>query len=151
MQVQKGFTLIELMITVAIIAILASVAIPSYSNYVQRGKIAEAIGNLSNGRVKMEQMFMDSRSYVNGLGCAAAGDPIIFPDAKNFTYSCSTLTINTYVLTATGVASNGMGGFSYTIDDANVKTSSITGNAAANGWSNPNPNNCWTTKQGGTC
>lgn len=152
METQSGFTMIELMIVTVIVAILASVAIPSYNDYVMRGKITEAISNLSAGRVRMEQWFQDTRTtYVGGLGCAAAGAAIAFSDAKYFTYSCSTLTASTYVLTATGVATQGMGGFAYTIDDTNVKTSTITSPALDHDWATPNPNNCWTTKKGGIC
>ena len=57
---QKGFTLIELMIVVAIIGILASIAIPQYSDYVKRGKAAEATSNLATLRIKMEQCFQDN-------------------------------------------------------------------------------------------
>lgn len=154
MKAQGGFTLIEIMIVTVIIAILASIAVPSYSDYVQRGKITEAITNLSAGRVRMEQFFQDSRSYVgnpNVLGCTNAGDPITsFQDTKYFTYSCTTLTPATYTLTATGVVGEGMSGFSYAITDANVKTSTITAPATGNGWATP-ANNCWTTKKGGKC
>jgi len=49
-----GFTLIELMITVAVVGILAAVAFPSYTNYIRRGKIAEAQSTLSDLRLRAE-------------------------------------------------------------------------------------------------
>ena len=65
MRRHQGFTLIELMIAVAIVAILSAIAIPSYTEYVQRSRIIEATSTLSSMRVKMEQYFQDNRSYVN--------------------------------------------------------------------------------------
>jgi len=68
---QSGFTLIEVMITIAIVAILAAIAIPNYANYLTRGKIQEATSNLLGMRVKMEQYFQDNRMYVSpGGGCS---------------------------------------------------------------------------------
>ena len=69
----RGFTLIELMIVVGIMAILASIAIPSYSEYVRRSRITEAVSALSGMRVKMEQYFQDNRTYAGA--CAAAPSP----------------------------------------------------------------------------
>ena len=51
----EGFTLLELMIAVAIVAILAAIALPSYSDYIKRAKLVEAQNALADFRVKMEQ------------------------------------------------------------------------------------------------
>ena len=60
---ERGFSLIELMVVVAIAAVLISVAIPSYRDYVRRGAIEEATSQLSAGRVVFEQFFLDNRTY----------------------------------------------------------------------------------------
>src|SRR5688500_3851726 len=57
MHKQHGFTLIELMIAMAVMAILAAVAMPAYNDYVRRGMLVEATNNLSDMRVRMEQFY----------------------------------------------------------------------------------------------
>ena len=54
---QKGFTLIELMIVVAIIAILAAIAVPAYQNYIIRSKISEAISAIDMARTAVSETF----------------------------------------------------------------------------------------------
>lgn len=142
MKNQTGFTLIELMITVAIISILAAVALPAYSDYVTRGRIPEATSSLAAMRVQMEQYFQDNRSYVGASACAAN-----LPTSQFFTFSCTGVSDTTYILHAVGNAGGAMDGFSYTIDQSNAKASAIT----RAGWSDPSPNNCWVTKKGGIC
>jgi len=62
-----GFTLIELMIAVAIVGILAAIAVPNYSEYVKRASRAEAASALLDAANKQEQYFVDNRAYTNKL------------------------------------------------------------------------------------
>ena len=63
----SGFTLIELMITVAILAIIAAVAIPSYTSYVDRGKRAEARAALLDIAARQERYYSNNRKYADQL------------------------------------------------------------------------------------
>ncbi len=141
----QGFTLIEVMVAVAIVAILATVAYPAYTDYITRSKIAEMVGQLSDMRVKMEQYFLDNRTYVGACAAGTVAPLPAAPQVKYFTYTCPTLTATTYTVTATGVTTQGMTGFTYTIDQANNRgTTSV-----ATGWNITT--NCWTLKKDGAC
>lgn len=147
MKYRNGFTLIEVMIAVAIVAIIAAVSLPSYRDHVTRGKITEALSTLGDLRVKLEQYYQDNRTYV---GACADGTTAPLPTGtKYFTYECRTLTSNTFVIQATGVASQGMGGFFYTVDERNAKATSISADAASLGWTGNTT--CWVIRKGGSC
>lgn len=146
MRVQKGFTLVELLITVVVVAILAAVALPSYTDYVKRGKIQEATSNLLTMRTKLEQYYQDNRRYD---GACVAGTVAPLPaNQKNFTISCAFAASpsQTYTVTATGI--NDMTGFVYTIDQANLH---LTTGVPDPKWASSTPVNCWVTKKGGQC
>ena len=59
----NGLTLIQLMITVAIIGILATIALPNYSEYILRGQIVDATNGLAAMQANMERHFQDNRTY----------------------------------------------------------------------------------------
>jgi type IV pilus assembly protein PilE len=147
MPADRGFTLIELMITVAIVAILAAVALPSYSAYVQRANITDAVKGLSEMRLKMEQYFQDNRSWTPAAGiqpCQPGGGAPLPANTANFQFSCPVLGANTYSVAASGVGS--MGAFSYTITESNVQATL----GAPPGWLAPCANH-WLLKKADSC
>jgi type IV pilus assembly protein PilE len=112
-----GFTLIEVMIVVAVLGILAAIAIPSYARYVTRGNLVEATNALSDYRVRLEQFYQDNRTYQGvGGGCGVAPPGGL----DNFTLAC-TLAAGGQAYTATATGRGGMAGFSYSINQANTR------------------------------
>ena len=146
---QQGFTIIEIMIAVAIVAILAAVALPSYRDYILRGKLVDAHNALADFRVRMEQYYQDNRRYDDGGGVNCGANA---PSSKHFpTFTCTPAGANaqTYVANIDGVATEGTAGFRFTITEVPVRSTTVTGTAASNGWSSnaacwvrSKPNNC---------
>ena len=131
----RGFTLIELMITVAIIAILAAIALPNYTQYVVRGKIAEGTSELAQWRNRMERFFQDNRTFDGG--CEATKPA----STKYFTYSCVAAD-ESYTLTATGIAAQGVNGYVYTVNESNARATTHFAGVATSA-------TCWQTRPGG--
>lgn len=142
-RLQTGFTLVEIMIVVVIIGILAAIVMPAYSDYVQRGKAAEATSTLSDLKVRMEQYFQDNKTYADTGGLTAPCSPAA-GSTRFFTYACTTQTAANFTLTATPIAGQDVDNFSFTIDDAGAKTSTFDGTT-------PSPNICWLNARAGTC
>jgi prepilin-type N-terminal cleavage/methylation domain-containing protein len=115
-----GFTLIEVMVVVAIIGILAAMAIPAYRDYILRGRLVDGTNLLSAGRANMERYFQDNRTYA----ASATFSPPCAATLGTFTMSCPAAPDgSSYQLTATG--SGATEGFVYTVTQADVRSTSI--------------------------
>jgi len=141
----QGFTLIELMIVVAIVAILTTIAYPNYRDYVIRGQLVDATQGLSAVRANMERYFQDNRSYI-AVGaftppCTAAVVPY-----GRFNISCAGSTATTFTATAVGAAGP-LAGFSFTVDQADNQVTVVTSPPAPTTFLSCGT--AWVTKTGG--
>ncbi len=142
----QGFTLIEVMVAVAIVGILAAVAFPSYRDHITRGQLTDATNGLATLRAQMERHFQDNRSYAS---TGAFVTPCASTDAAvrtfgPFVVSCITApTATAFSLQAVG--SGSVAGFTFTISETDVRATT----AAASGWNTCNSK--WLTKKGQTC
>jgi prepilin-type N-terminal cleavage/methylation domain-containing protein len=125
----RGFTLIELMITVTIVAILTGIAYPSYRNYVIRSQVVNATNGLSAMQANMERYFQDNRTYLAANTFTPPCSTAV--TIGNFTVSCpaATLTATAFVLQATG--SGNVNGFTYTIDQTGTQGTSVVSPASS--------------------
>ena len=151
-----GFTLIELMIVVAVIGVLLAIGVPNYQEYLLRSKLTDAGSSLSQLRVTLEQYFQDNRTYDLAPAAPAGNCGVVVAarDSNYFTYVCTTNVARVpavplgqaYLVTATGVVGTSTAGFTYTIDEANNRrTTSLPAGRGVT------PANCWLTAKGQTC
>jgi type IV pilus assembly protein PilA len=131
-KVQQGFTLIELMIVVAIIGILAAVAIPSYQSYTKKAKFTEVVQATAPVKVAVEICGMDNGGFTtctpgsNGVPANAG--------ASGKVASVQVAAGGTGVITATAVTTGGLNGETYilvpTLGSNSVTWTSNTGSCA---------------------
>jgi type IV pilus assembly protein PilE len=144
----SGFTLIELMVTVAIVTILATIAVTSYTSQVQKSRRTEAKSALLDLAGREERLFSTSNAYSNlqtFLGYATSGTATI--SGMNFGNGYYQLTVawpdavnqpgvaNSFLLTATPVAGTSQAGDTtckaFSVNQLGVQTVSGTGTAAS--------------------
>jgi prepilin-type N-terminal cleavage/methylation domain-containing protein len=146
----RGFTLIEVMVVVAIVAILATIAIPNYRDYVIRGKLVDGTTGLSTFRANMERYFQDNRTYLPVSATIVPPCDASLPASQRtvgtFVMTCeaATHTATNYKLIAKG--SDGTLDFTFTLTMQDIKGT----DSAATGWG-VTPATCWLLKRGHTC
>ena len=96
----RGFTLIELMITVAIVAVLLAVAMPSYQSYVRKSARASAQAHLMALAARQEQFLLDQKAYTATLSALNLAQPDETTGRYTFSVTVGT-TPPSYTLTAT--------------------------------------------------
>ena len=143
---RAGFTLIEVMVVVAIVGILAAIAIPSYVEYIRRGHRSAARSQLQQATLWMERFRSENGRYdqtVAGAAVALPGGLAVAPDAgqgaAQYNIALGGLAAGTYTLTATPVAGGAMANDvcgNLTIDNTGLK--GFTGNGAQ-----ASANFCW--------
>lgn len=121
---KSGFTLIELMITVAIIGILAAVAYPSYQNYLLKGRRGAAQAFLLQVAQREQQYFLDNRSFAADFGALG----LTVPSDVTPYYGAPIITLvagppPTFTVSATPIGIQDKNGeLTYRIDGAGAKT-----------------------------
>ncbi len=142
---QSGFSLIELLLALGIASILAGIAMPIYREYTERTAISEAITQLQQLRLRLEQYYQDNRQY--GATGKKTDCGITMPTGKYFDYTCTTENAaQAYTLKADGTKKKGMQEFIFTINEkGDERTESIP-----KGWGRA-PLPCWILKKNMLC
>lgn len=125
-KVQKGFTLIELMIVVAIVGILAAIALPAYQSYTAKSKFSEVVAAATAVKSAVEICYQTNGAGTDGDGdadlstCDSAGEidyTLASASAGQFVDSVA-VTTSTAAIVATAVSTDGLGGATVTLTPA---------------------------------
>lgn len=92
-----GFTLIELMVTVAVVAILAAIAFPSYQDYIMRARRTDGKGVLLSTQQNVERAYTDMNSYASAVASVVGASGVTSPE-RYYQVTAASSTVSTYTL-----------------------------------------------------
>lgn len=145
---QRAFTLIEVMIVVAIVAILAAIAIPSYTEHITRGRLVEMTNAMSALQSDMQRYFNDNRTFTAlplPIVSPCTAPPVI---ANRYTLACTIIPAappQPEGFRIDGTGAGPLAGFTFTLNNVGAQTTT----AAPPGWVNAAlPVARWCTKKG---
>lgn len=134
MKKQQGFTLVEVLIAMTILAILTAIAFPAYLENVRKGKRMEGQSMLLEAASKQQRFFSDNLAYapdMGTLGYGLAGNNAVLTETGAYSVSVSAIAADnsSYTLTATGLndqANDGCGNLSLTSTGVKGETGTLT-------------------------
>lgn len=137
---QAGFSLVELMVSLVIAAVIAAFALPAYRDHTLRSYLPEMSSSLQLSALRLEQYYQDHRSYLKATDCG-----VTLPSSEHFAYTCASPEDGqSFLITATGLAA--MAEFSYTINHQGQTRTVLLPER----WGKT-PSNCWVMKPGVVC
>lgn len=131
----RGFSLIELMIVVAIGGLLTAIAVPRYNEYIIRTKLTEAFAGLAGVQLSAEEYWHIGRTYASYDRQPA--------NSANFSYAVSGTSNSAYLVTATGLGS--LAGFRFTVNQNGDRATL----GVPAGWTLTAT--CWVDRRDGSC
>ncbi len=157
-----GFTLVEVIITLTLVGILLSITLPSYRDYVVRGKLPDATSGLAEYRHLLEQYYQNNRNYgpaaggncgdTNGNGSVDLGE-LVLPISDYFTFSCTVpnaVNAQSFTAAAASKAGQGLGAandYTFTLDQNNAQQTTAFPSVNVGNL----PLSCWISKKDSTC
>ncbi|WP_417359564.1 pilin [Gallaecimonas pentaromativorans] len=121
MKKQQGFTLIELMIVVAIVGILAAIALPAYQTYTKKAKFSEVIAATGAVKTQVEVCSQENNGNIASCSISTAG-----ADNGQYVASVDWGNTNANSITATAVNTNGLGGEDYILTATIASSGAVT-------------------------